>query len=74
MSSNEYVKTEDGWYRCDLCGFTTAHENRAQRHMVKSHQHEPYPEPPVLAEKWRPTASEKASKPKSAGKPDKEVK
>jgi hypothetical protein len=53
MTSNEYLKDEHGEFACDMCWFRTVHENRIQRHMVKSHGHEAYPEPPVLATKWQ---------------------
>ncbi len=53
MTSNEFVREENGDLRCDMCGFVTMHLNRIKNHMVKSHGHEPYPEPPLLAEKWR---------------------
>lgn len=52
MTSNEYIKEANGDLRCDMCGFVTVHVFRMQSHMVKSHGHGPYPEPPLLAEKW----------------------
>lgn len=70
MTSNQYLQDEHGYFRCDMCGFTTPHENKAKRHMVKSHGHEPYPDPPLLAEKWRlqQAETELESKPKPARK------
>ena len=53
MTSNEFVREENGDLRCDMCGFVTVHVFRMQNHMVKSHGHEAYLEPPMLAEKWR---------------------
>ena len=52
MTSNEFVVNEDGMHVCDMCGFGTPHVVNIKRHMVKSHGHGAYPEPPVLATKW----------------------
>lgn len=53
MAINEFIRAEDGWFECLTCHFKTAHAVNIKRHMVKSHGHATYPEPPVLAEKWR---------------------
>ena len=62
MTSNEFLTSEDGLHVCDMCGFMTPHLMKIKRHMVKSHGHEAYPEPPVLAAKWTEPAPKAATK------------
>ena len=53
MTSLSYKRRPDGWFECDMCGFVSPHESKMQRHMVKSHGHEPFPPPPIRMEKWQ---------------------
>ena len=74
MTSNEFLTDEEGLHVCDMCGFGTPHLVKIQRHMVKSHGHVAYPEPPVLAAKWTQGVADKPSRLKKTSEDGKKPK